>query len=46
VAQHGKISKMNSIFDAKYLEVFCVARSCTLHHLRESTFLIAQKILR
>lgn len=30
----------------KHLQVLCIARSCTLNHLGESTVLIVQKILR
>ena len=30
----------------EYLEVFCIARSCTLDHFGESTLLMSQKILR
>jgi hypothetical protein len=39
-----KMIKM--VADADYLEIFSVARPCTLNHLGESTFIIAQKMLR
>jgi hypothetical protein len=40
----AKMIKM--VADADYLEIFRVARPCTLNHLGESTFIIAQKMLR